>query len=65
MLIHDQGQQLQTVDLQIANTAQRTQEGTRELVKAERSQRATRNKCLMLFVGAGIIVAILIVILFA
>lgn len=65
VLIHDQGQQLQTVDLQIVNVAQRVQEGGTELVKAERSQRSARNKCLLLWLICGLVVAVLIIILFA
>jgi syntaxin 7 len=65
VLIHDQGQQLQTVDLQIVNVAQRVQEGGHELVKAERSQRSARNKCLLLWLICGLVVAVLIIILFA
>ncbi len=64
VLINDQGQQLLTVDQQIAATAERTHEGTRQLVKAERSQRAARNKCLILWLVSGIIVALLLIVLF-
>jgi syntaxin 7 len=64
VLINDQGQQLVTIDSQIAATAERTHEGVRQLVKAERSQRAARNKCLLLWLVAGIIVALTLVVLF-
>lgn len=64
VLINDQGQQLMTVDQQIASTAERTHDGVRQLVKAERSQRAARNKCLLLWLVAGIIVALILVVLF-
>lgn len=65
VLINDQGQQLQTIDTQIATTAERTHEGQRELVKAERSQRSARNKCLMLWLLSGVVLAIILIVLFA
>lgn len=65
VLINDQGQQLVTIDNQIASTAERTREGQQELVKAERSQRAARNKCLALWLVAGLVLAIIIIVLFA
>eukprot|EP00879_Flechtneria_rotunda_P020743 GHRR01021833.1.p2 GENE.GHRR01021833.1~~GHRR01021833.1.p2 ORF type:complete len:103 (+),score=28.27 GHRR01021833.1:413-721(+) len=65
VLINDQGQQLQTIDTHISSTAERTREGQRELVKAERSQRSTRNKCLMLWLISGVVLAIIIIVLFA
>lgn len=65
VLINDQGQQLVTIDQQIATTADRTHEGARELVKAERSQRAARNKCLLLWLFSGVIVALILVVLFS
>lgn len=65
VLINDQGQQLQTLDSHIANTAERTREGQQELVKAERSQRSARNKCLMLWVVAAVVLSIILVMLFA
>lgn len=65
VLINDQGQQLQTIDTQIASTAERTREGQRELVKAERSQRSVRNKCLTLWLVSAVVLAIVLIILFA
>ncbi|WIA18358.1 hypothetical protein OEZ85_009823 [Tetradesmus obliquus] len=65
VLINDQGQQLATVDNQIATTAERTHEGQLQLVKAERSQRAARNKCLMLWLLAGVVLAVILIVLFA
>jgi len=85
VLINDQGQQLQTIDTQIAATAERTREGQQELVKAERSQRATPQQvpdavagggpgagghpggavCLMLWLVAGLVLAVILVVLFA
>lgn len=64
VLINDQGEQLVTIDQQISTTADRTQDGARQLVKAERSQRSVRNKCLLLALVSGIIVALILVVLF-
>ena len=64
VLINDQGQQLATVDDHIAATAERTREGARQLVKAERSQRAARNRCLLLWVVGGVIVALALLVVF-
>ena len=65
VLINDQGQQLTTIDTHIASTAERTREGAAQLIRAERSQRAARNKCLWLWLAAGAVLAIIIVVLFA
>lgn len=65
VLIHDQGATLQTVDNHITSTAERTREANRELVKAERSQMSARNKCLMLWLVAAIVLSIIIIALFA
>lgn len=65
VLISDQGAQLTTVDQAIVATAERTRDGARELVKAERSQRAARNKCLCLWLVAAAVLSVLMVILFA
>ncbi len=65
VLINDQGEQLQTIDVQISSTAERVREGGQQLVAADRSQRAARNKCLMLWLVSGIVVAIILVVLFA
>ncbi|KAI8471884.1 MAG: hypothetical protein J3K34DRAFT_458129 [Monoraphidium minutum] len=60
VLINDQGQQVITIDQQISTTAERTHEGARQLVAAERSQRAARNKCLILWLLSGVIVALIL-----
>jgi len=65
VLIHDQGQQLQTVDMHISSVAERAREGTQELVTAERSQRGVRNKCLYLWLAAAMVVVIIMLVLFA
>mmetsp|Transcript_5242 Transcript_5242/g.11478 ORF Transcript_5242/g.11478 Transcript_5242/m.11478 type:complete len:273 (-) Transcript_5242:828-1646(-) len=61
VLINDQGVQIQTIESNITATAERTKEGTRELVKAERSHRSYRNRCLWLWLIAAIVVSIIII----
>lgn len=63
VLVHDQGQQLLTVDEHIAATAERVVEGSGQLAKAERSQRGARAKCLCLWFIAGVILAVLLIVL--
>jgi syntaxin 7 len=65
VLISDQGAQLTTVDQHIVLTAERAREGARELAKAERSQRAARNRCLCLALAAAAVLSVLMIILFA
>jgi syntaxin 7 len=65
VLINDQGDQLQTIDVHIASTAERVREGQRQLVQAERSQRAARNKCLFVWLMAGVVVAVILIVLFS
>ncbi len=57
--------QVRTIDEHITSTAERAKEGSRELVKAERSQRAARNRCLWLWLIAALIVSLILVITFA
>ncbi len=53
------------MDEQISSTAERTREGTRELVTAARTQRSYRNKCLWLWLVAAVFVSVLLVLLFS
>lgn len=57
--------QVRTIDDHITVTAERAKEGQRELIKAERSQRASRNRCLWLWLIAALVVSLIIVLLFA
>lgn len=57
--------QVTTIDDNITSTAERSKEGTQQLVKASRSQRAQRNKCLWLWLVAALVVSLIIIITFA
>mmetsp|Transcript_6840 Transcript_6840/g.18352 ORF Transcript_6840/g.18352 Transcript_6840/m.18352 type:complete len:295 (-) Transcript_6840:410-1294(-) len=65
VLINDQGVQITTIDDHITSTAERSKEGTQQLVKASRSQRAHRNKCLWLWLVAALVVSLIIILAFA
>eukprot|EP00983_Pelagomonas_calceolata_P005089 165647-Pelagomonas_calceolata.AAC.1 len=57
--------QITTIDDHITSTAERSKEGTQQLVKASRSQRAHRNKCLWLWLVAALVVSLIIILAFA
>jgi t-SNARE complex subunit (syntaxin) len=57
--------QVRTIDEQITATAERAKEGVRELVKADRHQRAYRNKCLWLWLVAALVVSVILILMFA
>jgi len=62
VLVNDQGLQLDDIEANITRTADRTLEGNRELLQAERSQRAARNlTCWILMVVAVIMVVLVLV----
>ena len=63
VLVNDQGGMLDDIEANISTTAANTQDANVQLGKAERSQRASRNRaCFFLFI-VGIILAVLVLIL--
>lgn len=51
VLVHDQGLQIDDIDANVSTYELRTEEAGREIVKAERHQRAARNrKCIFLLI---------------
>ena len=58
-----QGEQLQTVETHIEETAERVKDGNAQLVQASRSSRAARNRCLIIWLVLAVIVSILLIIL--
>ena len=51
VLVHDQGLQIDDIDANVSTYELRTEEAAREIVKAERHQRAARNrKCIFLLI---------------
>lgn len=63
VLVNDQGLQIDDLEANITRTADRTKEGTRELVQAERSQRAARNRSCYIIVIVAIILIVLALVL--
>jgi len=62
VLVNDQGLQLDDIESNITRTADRTLEGNRELIQAERSQRSARNRtCWILMIVAVIMVVLVLV----
>ncbi len=57
--------QVRTIDEHITTAAERAKDGSKELVKAQRSQRAYRNKCLWLWLIAALVVSLIIILIFA
>ena len=63
MLVNDQGGMLDDIEANISQTADNTREANVQLVKAERSQRASRNRmCFILFIVA-VVLAVLVLLL--
>lgn len=65
VLVHDQGSQVQSIDDHISQTAERTREGVREIVNAERSQRFYQNKCLWLWIISAVVVSVVLILMFS
>jgi syntaxin 7 len=65
VLVNDQGHQVIKIDQAMGGTAERVKEANKELVTADRSQKAYRNRCLMIWLVAGIVVSVIIIIVFA
>ena len=65
VLVNDQGSQIITIDDHISSTAERTREGVREVVNAERSQRYYQNKCLWLWLISAVVVSVVLILVFS
>jgi syntaxin 7 len=62
VLVNEQGQMIDDIEANIVSTAVRTKDAQRELTKADKSQKAARNK--MICVAAGVAAVLVIFILF-
>lgn len=63
-LVNDQSGMVDDIADHIGRTAERTQQGREQLVRAERSQRSSRNKqCLLFVIGAFALAVLLLVII--
>ena len=63
VLVHDQGEMVDSIEQNITRTAQHTEEANTQLRKAERHQRASRNRICFILMVVGFILAVLVVIL--
>ena len=64
VLVHDQGLQIDDIDANVSTYELRTEEAGREIVKAEKHQRAVRNrKCLLLTIVIIVVFVLLLVLL--
>lgn len=61
VLVHDQGQMVDTIDENITRTEQHTQDAGVQLRKAEKSQRAARNRNCFILMIVAFVLAILVV----
>ena len=62
VLVNEQGQMIDDIEANIASTAVRTKDAQRELTKADKSQKAARNK--MICVAVAVAVALVFLVLF-
>ena len=62
VLVHDQGLQIDDIDANVSSYELRTEEAGREIVKAEKYQRAARNrKCILLCIVFIVVLVIILV----
>lgn len=62
VLVHDQGIQIDDIDANVSSYEMRTEEAGREIVKAEKHQRAARNrKCILLSIVLIVVVVLVLV----
>jgi syntaxin 7 len=62
VLVNEQGQMIDDIEANIVSTAVRTKDAQRELTKADKSQKAARNK--MICVAVAVAVALVFLMLF-
>lgn len=63
VLVNEQGQMIDDIEANIVSTAVRTKDAQRELTKADKSQKAARNKMICLAVVIAVVLIILILFL--
>eukprot|EP00884_Botryococcus_braunii_P000955 jgi/Botrbrau1/10860/Bobra.0025s0038.1 len=63
VLVNDQGLMLDDIEANIGSTAERTREGGRELLLADRHQRRSRNKMCFIVAAFAFVLAILVIVL--
>mmetsp|Transcript_30600 Transcript_30600/g.49269 ORF Transcript_30600/g.49269 Transcript_30600/m.49269 type:complete len:295 (-) Transcript_30600:193-1077(-) len=63
VLVNEQGQMIDDIEANIVSTAVRTKDAQRELTKADKSQKAARNKMICLAVVIAVVLIVLILFL--
>lgn len=63
VLVHDQGLQIDDIDANVSTYELRTEEAGQEIIKAEKHQRAARNrKCVLLTIVLIVVLVLYLVI---
>jgi len=63
VLVNEQGQMIDDIEANIVSTAVRTKDARRELTKADKSQKAARNKMICLAIVIAVVLIVLILFL--
>jgi syntaxin 7 len=63
VLVNEQGQMIDDIEANIVSTAVRTKDAQRELTKADKSQKAARNKMICLAIAIAVVLIVLILFL--
>ena len=63
VLVNEQGQMIDDIEANIVSTAVRTKDAQRELTKADKSQKAARNKMICLAIVVAVVLIVLILFL--
>merc|ERR1712216_282075 len=63
VLVNEQGQMIDDIEANIVSTAVRTKDAQRELTKADKSQKAARNKMICVAVAVAVALAFLVLFL--
>lgn len=65
MLVVDQGEQLDDIEANLTRASERTADAGVQIARAERSQRAARNRWCFLLVIAAVVLLLLVLIILA
>ena len=64
VLVHEQGEQIDDIEANILRSEQRTREAGEQIAKAEKGQKAARNRLLIILVLFAVLVLVLALVLF-
>jgi syntaxin 7 len=63
VLVNEQGQMIDDIEANIVSTAVRTKDAQRELTKADKSQKAARNKMICVAIAVAVVLVFLVLFL--